>query len=163
MVLVGAIFIILGMAMGLTSYLIDAQVPRYILAAIQGYITSRIGFLLALNILLLLVGCLMDIFSAIIVVVPLITPIAAQFGVHPLQLGVIFLTNLEIGYLTPPVGLNLFLGSLQFDRSITQLYRASWPFIIMLLLALLAITYLPDLSLGLVRALGYADMPVFRR
>jgi TRAP-type C4-dicarboxylate transport system permease large subunit len=116
-----------------------------------------------LNILLLLVGCMMDIFSAIIVVVPLITPIAAQFGVHPLHLGIIFLTNLEIGYLTPPVGLNLFLGSLQFERSITQLYRASWPFIIILLLALLAITYVPELSLGLVRALGYADMPVFRR
>ena len=163
MVLVGAIFIILGMAMGVTNYLIDAQVPRYILAAIQGYITSRIGFLLVLNILLLLVGCMMDIFSAIIVVVPLITPIAAQFGVHPLHLGIIFLTNLEIGYLTPPVGLNLFLGSLQFERSITQLYRACWPFIILLLLALLAITYVPELSLGLVRAMGYAEVPVFRR
>ena len=163
MILVGAIFIILGMAMGVTNYLIDAQVPRYLLGAIRGYITSRIGFLLVLNILLLLVGCMMDIFSAIIVVVPLITPIAAQFGVHPLHLGIIFLTNLEIGYLTPPVGLNLFLGSLQFERPITQLYRASWPFIIILLLALLAITYVPELSLGLVRALGYADMPVFRR
>ena len=163
MVVVGAIFIILGMAMGVTNYLIDAQVPRYILAAIQGYITSRIGFLLVLNILLLLVGCMMDIFSAIIVVVPLITPIAAQFGVHPLHLGIIFLANLEIGYLTPPVGLNLFLGSLQFERSITQLYRACWPFIILLLLALLAITYVPELSLGLVRAMGYAEVPVFRR
>jgi TRAP-type C4-dicarboxylate transport system permease large subunit len=105
----------------------------------------------------------MDIFSAIVVVVPLITPIAAQFGVHPLHLGVIFLTNLEIGYSTPPVGLNLFLGSLRFERPVTQLYHASWPFLGVLLLALLVITYVPELSLGLVRALGYADLPVFRR
>lgn len=162
-VLVGAIVIILGMALGLTSYLIDAQVPMYILAALQGYITSRIVFLLVLNLFLLVVGCLMDIFSAIIVVVPLITPIAAQFGVHPLHLGIIFLTNLEIGYLTPPVGLNLFLGSLCFNRPMTQLYRASWPFLLVLLLALLLITYIPDLSLGLVRALGYTAFPALRR
>ena len=146
MMLVGAILIILGMAMGLTNYLIDAQVPKHLLAVIQGTITSRIGFLLALNVLLLLVGCMMDIFSAIVVVVPLITPIAAQFGVHPLHLGVI-LTNLEIGYSTPPVGLNLFLGSLRFERPIAQLYRASWPFLVVLLLALLVITYIPELSL----------------
>jgi C4-dicarboxylate transporter, DctM subunit len=105
----------------------------------------------------------MDIFSAIIVVVPLITPIAAQFGVHPLHLGIIFLTNLEIGYLTPPVGLNLFIGSLCFGRSMTRLYRASWPFLLVLLVALLLITYIPDLSLGLVRLLGYANLPSFRR
>jgi tripartite ATP-independent transporter DctM subunit len=163
MVLVGAILMILGMAMGLTNYLIDAQAPRYLLTAMQGYITSRIGFLLALNILLLLVGCVMDIFSAIIVVVPLITPIAAHFGVHPLHLGILFLTNLEIGYSTPPVGLNLFLGSLRFERPLTQLYRASWPFLALLLLALLVVTYVPELSLGLVRALGYAELPVFKR
>jgi tripartite ATP-independent transporter DctM subunit len=162
-ILVGAILIILEMALGLTSYLIDAQVPMHLLAAMRHYITNRAVFLLVLNILLLIVGCLMDIFSAIIVVVPLITPIAAQFGVHPLHLGIIFLTNLEIGYLTPPVGLNLFLGSLCFGRSITQLYRASWPFLLVLLVALLLITYVPDLSLGLVRLLGYADLPIFRR
>jgi C4-dicarboxylate transporter, DctM subunit len=163
MILVGAILIILGMALGFTSYLIDAQVPMHLLAAMQRYITNRLVFLLVLNILLLIVGCLMDIFSAIIVVVPLITPIAARFGVHPLHLGIIFLTNLEIGYLTPPVGLNLFLGSLCFGRSVTQLYRASWPFLLTLLLALLLITYVPDLSLGLVRLLGYTDLPVLRR
>jgi tripartite ATP-independent transporter DctM subunit len=157
-VLVGAILIILGMALGLTSYLIDAQVPMHILAAMRHYITHRLVFLLALNVLLLLVGCLMDIFSAIIVVAPLITPIAAQFGVHPLHLGIIFLTNLEIGYLTPPVGLNLFLGSLCFHRPVPQLYRASWPFCLVLLGALLLITYVPDLSLGLVRLLGYAGL-----
>jgi len=163
MVLIGAILIILGTALGLTSYMIDAQVPMHILAAIQQHITSRTMFLLALNLFLLVVGCVMDIFSAIVVVVPLITPIAAQFGVHPLHLGIIFLTNLEIGYATPPIGLNLFLGSLRFERPITELCRATWPFLLLLLLALVLITYLPDLSLGLVRLLGYAELPVFRR
>jgi C4-dicarboxylate transporter DctM subunit len=162
-VLVGAILIILGTALGLTSYLVDAQVPMQVLTAMQRYINNRLVFLLALNVLLLLVGCLMDIFSAIIVVVPVITPIAAQFDVHPLHLGIIFLTNLEIGYSTPPVGLNLFLGSLRFERPITQIYRASWPFLLVLLLALLVITYIPDLSLVLLRLLGYAELPWLQR
>lgn len=163
MVLVGAILIILGTALGLTSYLIDAQVPMHLLALIKQHISSRLGFLLALNLLLLAVGCLMDIFSAIIVVVPLITPLAAQFDIHPLHLGIIFLTNLEIGYSTPPVGLNLFLGSLRFNRPLLQLFRASWPFVLILLLALVLITYIPDLSLGLVRVFGYADFPRWQR
>jgi tripartite ATP-independent transporter DctM subunit len=163
MVLVGAILILLGMALGFTSYLIDAQVPMHILAAMQQHITSRAMFLLALNIFLLIVGSLMDIFSAIVVVVPLITPIAAQFGVHPLHLGIIFLTNLEIGYSHPPLGLNLFLSSLRFQRPIMQLCRASLPFLVILLVALVLITYIPDLSLGLVRLLGYADLLVLRR
>ncbi|MBM3225480.1 MAG: TRAP transporter large permease [Candidatus Tectomicrobia bacterium] len=163
MVLVGSIFLILGMALGLTSYCIDAQVPMHILETIRQYITSRAMFLLALNLLLLVIGCMMDIFSAIVVIVPLITPIAAQFGVHPLHLGIIVLTNLEIGYSTPPVGLNLFLGSLRFERSMTALCRASWPFVCLLLGVLGLITYLPDLSLGLVRFLGYAELPSLRR
>jgi C4-dicarboxylate transporter, DctM subunit len=163
MTLIGAVFIVLGCAMGLTSYLVDAQVPQQMLGMMQHYISSRVMFLLALNILLLLVGCLMDIFSAIIIVVPLITPLAAQFEVHPIHLGVIFLTNLEIGYSTPPVGLNLFLGSLRFERPITQLYHASWPFLIVLGLALLFITYVPELSLVVVRWFGYADLPVLPR
>lgn len=163
MVLIGAILVILGTALGLTSYLVDAQVPMHLLAMMQRYIQTRTMFLLVLNLLLLVVGCLMDIFSAIVVVVPLLLPIAAHFGVHPLHLGVIFLTNLEIGYLTPPVGLNLFLGSLRFERPMTQLCRASWPFVLLSLGALALITYLPDLSLGLVRLFGYADLPVFRR
>ena len=163
MLLVGAIVILLGTALGLTSYIVDAQVPMHLLAAIRQYITSRTMFLLALNVLLLLVGCLMDIFSAILVVLPLITPIAAQFGVHPLHLGVIFLTNLELGYSTPPIGLNLFLASLRFERPITELCRASWPFMVLLLLALGLITYLPDLSLALVRWLGYAAHPILQR
>ncbi|ETW95847.1 MAG: C4-dicarboxylate ABC transporter [Candidatus Entotheonella gemina] len=140
MTLIGAIFIVLGTALGLTSYLIDAQVPQQLLRVIEHYIQHRVVFLLVLNAFLLLVGCLMDVFSAIIVVVPLIVPLAAQYEVHPLHLGIIFLTNLEIGYSTPPVGLNLFLSSLRFERPITQLYRASWPFLLVLGVALLLIT-----------------------
>ena len=162
MMLVGAILIILGMAMGLTNYLIDAQVPKHLPGDTRHHhqpywLLTRLECPVA-------AGRMYDGYlSAIVVVVPLITPIAAQFGVHPLHLGVIFLTNLEIGYSTPPVGLNLFLGSLRFERPISQLYRASWPFLVVLLLALLVITYIPELSLGLVRALGYAEVPAFRR
>ena len=163
MMLIGAIFIVLGAALGLTGYLVDAQIPQYIVTVMRQYISSRVVFLLVLNVFLLFVGCTMDIFSAIVIVVPLITPLAAQFGVHPLHLGIIFLTNLEIGYSTPPVGLNLFLASLRFERPITQLYSASWPFLLVLGLALILITYLPDLSLGLVRLLGYAELPWWPR
>ncbi len=163
MTLIGAIFIVLGTALGLTSYLIDAQVPQQLLSLIEQYIQHRVVFLLALNAFLLLVGCFMDVFSAIIVIVPLIVPLAAQYEVHPLHLGIIFLTNLEIGYSTPPVGLNLFLSSLRFERPITQLYRASWPFLLVLGAALLLITYIPDLSLALLKWLGYAELPILPR
>ncbi len=153
MVLVGGILVILGTALGLTNYLIDEQVPMKILNFMQTFISSKIVFLMMLNILLLIVGCMMDIFSAIIVVIPLIVPIAIQFGVDPIHLGVIFLTNLEIGYLTPPVGLNLFISSFRFEKPIFQLYRASLPFLLILIIALLIITYVPALSLWLVRLL----------
>ncbi|MFH0882307.1 MAG: TRAP transporter large permease [bacterium] len=151
MVLVGGILVILGSALGLTNYLIDAQVPRAIFEFIQGAITSKWVFLIALNIFLLIVGSLMDIFSAIIVVVPLILPIAREFGVNPVHLGIIFLTNLEIGYSTPPVGLNLFISSFRFRKPILSLYRATLPFLGILLIALLVITYWEGLSLWLVR------------
>ncbi|MDZ7342281.1 MAG: TRAP transporter large permease subunit [candidate division KSB1 bacterium] len=154
MVLVGGILVILGTALGLTNYLIDEQVPMKILNFMQTFISSKIVFLIMLNILLLIVGCMMDIFSAIIVVVPLIVPIARAFGVDPIHLGVIFLTNLEIGYLTPPVGLNLFISSFRFEKPILQLYRASLPFLLILIIALLVITYVPELSLGLVKLMG---------
>ncbi len=150
MVMVGSIMIILGVALGLTNYLVQEEVPMKILAAIQGHIESRTTFLLLLTVFLLVVGCLMDIFSAIIVVVPLITPIAAQYDVHPVHLGIIFLANLEIGYLTPPVGLNLFISSLAFDKPVVQLYRMALPFLLLLLAALLVITFNPELSLWLV-------------
>ncbi len=154
MTLVGGILLILACAMGLTNYLIDAEVPMRILEWMKTYITSKYTFLLLLNIFLLIVGCLMDIFSALIVVVPLIVPVALGFGVDPVHLGIIFLTNLEIGYLTPPVGLNLFISSYRFDQSVVSLYVASLPFLLLLLLSLIVITYLPAISLFLVRLVG---------
>jgi len=153
MVLVGSIVVIFAVAMGFTSYLIDEQVPMKLFEWIRHYITSRWVFLLALNVFLLIVGSLMDIFSAIIVVVPLILPIAKEFNIDPLHLGIIFLTNLEIGYLHPPVGLNLFLSSIRFKRSIVNLYWVTLPFLLLLILALIIITYVPDLSLWLVHHL----------
>lgn len=149
-VMVGAIMIILGVALGLTNYLVQEEVPMKILAAIENQIDSRFTFLILLTVFLLIVGCLMDIFSAIIVVVPLITPIAAVYGVHPVHLGIIFLANLEIGYITPPVGLNLFISSLAFERPVVQLYRMALPFLFLMLTALLIITFNEELSLWLV-------------
>ncbi len=154
MVLVGAILIILGSAMGLTNYLIDEQVPAQMFAFIEQYIDNKIVFLILLNIFLLGVGAMMDIFSAIIVVVPLILPIAQEFGIHPVHLGIIFLANLEIGYFTPPVGINLFISSYRFKETVIQLYKATFPFLIIYLIALLIITYIPQLSLFLVGLFG---------
>ncbi len=145
--LVGAILLILCCAMGLTNYLVDEEIPMKILAAMRSFITNKWVFLLVLNVFLLLVGCLMDIFSAIIVVVPLILPIAEQFGVNPLHLAIVFLTNLEIGYITPPVGINLFISSFRFNRPVLELYRVSIPFLFLMLLALLIITYIPWFTL----------------
>lgn len=146
MTLVGAILSILSTAIGFTSYLIQAQVPMRILAAMQSLITSQLMFLIVLNVFLLIVGMLMDIFAAIFVVVPLIVPIARHFGVDPYHLGIVFLLNLEIGYLTPPVGLNLFISSFRFNRPMTEVYRAVMPFIGILLVTLLITTYVPSLS-----------------
>lgn len=149
MKMVGGIMIILGAALGFTNYLVDAFIPMRILEMMEGMVETKIGLLLILNFFLILVGCMMDIFSAILVVVPLIIPLASQFGIDPLHLGVVFLANLAIGYNTPPVGLNLFIGSSRFDRPIVQLYKATLPFLGLLLLTLLLITYWPPLSLFL--------------
>lgn len=146
-VLVGGVLVILGVAMGLTSYLSDAEVPMLALEWVRGGIESRWVFLLALNGFLIVVGCMMDIFSAIAVVVPLILPMGAHFGVDPVHLGVIFLANLELGFLTPPVGMNLFLASYRFSRPLPEVYRASLPFLLVLLVAVLVITYVPALTL----------------
>jgi tripartite ATP-independent transporter DctM subunit len=148
--LVGGVLIILGVAMGLTNYLVDAQVPLIALDWVKENIQSKYVFLLTLNILLLIVGCLMDIFSAIIVVVPLIEPMGVHFGIDPVHMAVIFLANLELGYLTPPVGMNLFLSAYRFDKSMPEVYTATLPFFIILLIAVLAITYIPAISLSLV-------------
>ncbi len=149
--LVGGVLLILGVALGFTNYLIDAQVPDLALDWVQSHIESKFVFLLALNALLLVVGCMMDIFSAILVVVPLIAPIGAAYGVDPVHLGIIFLANLELGYLTPPVGMNLFLSSYRFGVPLTQVYRSVLPFLVILLGGVLLITYVPFLSLALVR------------
>jgi C4-dicarboxylate transporter DctM subunit len=149
MKMVGGIMIILGAALGFTNYLIDAFIPMKILKAMEGIIGTRIAFLLVLNLFLILVGCMMDIFSAILVVVPLIVPLAARFGIDPVHLGIIFLANLCIGYNTPPVGLNLFIASSRFERPVVQLYKATLPFLLLLLVTLMLITYWPSLSLFL--------------
>ena len=147
--MVGGIMIILGAALGFTNYLVDAFIPMKILEMMEGMVQSKIGFLLILNVFLILVGCMMDIFSAILIVVPLIMPLADKFGIDPIHLGVLFLANLAIGYNTPPVGLNLFIASSRFDRPIMQLYKATLPFLLLLLFTLLLITYWPALSLFL--------------
>jgi tripartite ATP-independent transporter DctM subunit len=149
MVLVGGILIILGAAMALTNYLIDAEIPMQLLDFFKTRIASRIFFLVVLNLFLLAVGCTMGIFSALVVVVPLLTPIAVAYEINPIHLGIIFLTNLEIGASIPPLGINLFISSMRFERPVVQLYVASLPFIAILLLALAIITYIPWLSLAL--------------
>jgi tripartite ATP-independent transporter DctM subunit len=151
MILVGGILVILSAALGLANYMIDAEIPMQILAWMKKLITSKIAFLLVLNAFLLVVGALMDIFSAIMVVVPLIVPIATNFGVDPVHLGIIFLANLGIGYSTPPVGMNLFIASFRFEKPVLKLYGATIPFLIILLISLALITYIPELSLWLVR------------
>lgn len=151
MVLVGGILIILGAALAFTNYLVDAEVPMKILNLLKARIASKLVFLIMLNIFLLVVGCMMDIFSALVVVVPLISPIAQAYGIDPVHLGIIFLINLGIGYSTPPVGMNLFIASFRFDRPVLKLYMASLPFLAILLLALMIITYVPGLSLFLVK------------
>jgi C4-dicarboxylate transporter DctM subunit len=151
MVLVGAVLIILGAAMGLTNYLIDAEIPMQMLEFFKLHIESKILFLIVLNIFLLAVGCTMGIFSALVVVVPLLSPIAQAYGIDPIHLGIIFLANLEIGASIPPLGINLFIASIRFERPVLRLYVASLPFIAILLLALALITYIPWMSLVLLK------------
>jgi len=147
MVLVGGILIILGMSLAVTNYIIDTDAPRQLLEYVRQYMTSPYTFLLALNLFLLLVGCMIDIYAATTLVVPLLLPIAAEYEISPVHLGVIFLTNMGIGYATPPVGMNLFIASIRFRKPVLQLYWASIPFIALLLLALAVITYWPALTL----------------
>jgi tripartite ATP-independent transporter DctM subunit len=152
--LVGGVMVILGAAMGLTSYLVDAEVPARLVEWTKGHVHSQTAFLLYLNLFLLVVGCLMDIFSAIVVVVPLIVPVGMAFGVNPVHLGIIFVANLELGYLTPPVGLNLYLASYRFDRPMLEVCRAAVPYIVILGVGVLVITYVPWLTTWLLTATG---------
>jgi len=150
MVLVGGVLVILGVSLASTNYLVDAGVPTMLFEFIRAHIDSQLSFLLLLNVFLLVLGMMLDIFSALVIMVPLILPIAIGYGVHPVHLGIIFLANMQIGYFTPPVGMNLFIASYRFDRSIIELYYATIPFMVILLLAVLLITYWPGLSLWLV-------------
>ena len=147
MVMVGGILLILGVALASTNFLIDAEVPMHLFNLIQAHVTSKIVFLILLNILLLILGAILDIFSALVIMIPIILPVAVNYGIDPVHLGIIFLANMQIGYFTPPVGMNLFIASYRFDKPITELYQAAIPFMIVLLIAVLIITYWPALSL----------------
>lgn len=146
----GAIIVILGFALGFTGYLVDEQIPNRILAYLTSLTNNKYVFLAGLNIFLLAAGCIMDIFSALVIIVPIMVPIALKYGIDPVHLCIIFLVNLEIGYSTPPVGINLFISSLKFEKPVTLLYRASVPYLLLLLGLLILITYVPGLSLFLV-------------
>jgi tripartite ATP-independent transporter DctM subunit len=150
MLLVGGILIILGMSLASTNYMIDAGVPQQILAYITEYVSSQANFLILLFVFLLILGAILDIFSAIVLVVPLILPIAMQYGVNEFHLGIVFLAAMQLGYLTPPVGLNLFIASYRFERPIMNVYAATFPFLLILAVSVLVIMYWPDLSLLLV-------------
>ncbi len=143
---IGGVMIILGVALGFTSYLVDAEIPMQLAAWVDAHVANKLAFILLLNVFLLVVGCLMDIYSAIMVVVPLIVPIGAAFGINPMHLGILFLANLELGYLTPPVGMNLFLASFRFDKPLTAVYRMALPFLGVLALGVLLIAYVPPLT-----------------
>jgi tripartite ATP-independent transporter DctM subunit len=147
MTMVGGILIILGLSLASTNYLIDAGIPMRLFDLVTQYVSNKWTFLILLNIFLLILGAMLDIFSALVLVVPLILPVAANYGIHPAHLGIIFLANMQIGYLTPPVGLNLFIASYRFEKPITEIYRATLPFLFILLIAVLVITYWPGLSL----------------
>ncbi len=151
MVLVGAILIVLGMSLASTNYLLDAEVPTRLFGYIRSHVHEAFGFLLLLNVFLLFLGMMLDIFSALVIMVPLILPIAVGYGIHPIHLGIIFLANMEIAYLMPPMGMNLFIAGYRFGRPMLDIFRSVLPFVAILLLAVLIITYWPALSLAFVK------------
>ena len=148
--MVGGILLILGVSLAFTNYLIDTEVPQLLFEWIQTFISSKTTFLILLNLILLALGAILDIFSALVIMIPLIVPMALQFGIDPVHLGIIFLANMQIGYITPPVGMNLFIASYRFERPVLDVYRATIPFFAILLLTVLVITYWPALSLYLI-------------
>ena len=150
MTMVGGILLILAVSLAFTGLLIDAEVPGMLFEFIQDKVHSKLGFLILLNLFLLILGAILDIFSAIVIMIPLILPVAAAYGIHPVHLGIIFLANMQIGYFTPPVGMNLFIASYRFKKPITELYKATLPFMLVLMVALLLITYIPWFSLALI-------------
>ena len=150
MVLVGGILIILGASLASTNYMISAGVPEMLFGIVESMVSSQVTFLLLLLVFLLILGAILDIFSAIVLVVPLILPIAAGYDVNPIHLGIVFLAAMQLGYLTPPVGLNLFIASYRFEKPIMHVYSATFPFLVILLLSVILITFWPQLSLWLV-------------
>ncbi len=150
MMLVGGIMIIVGMSLASTNYLIDAEIPTRMFEFIQSHIDEKLTFLILLNLFLLALGMMLDIFSAIVIIVPIILPIAVGYGIHPVHLGIIFLANMQLGYFTPPVGMNLFIASYRFNKPVMTLYLATIPFFVVLLISVLIITYWPTLSLVLI-------------
>ena len=150
MVLVGGVLVILGVSLASTNYLIDTEVPNRLFEFVRSHIDSKLTFLILLNIFLLLLGMILDVFSALVIIVPLLLPIAIGYDIHPIHLGIIFLANMQIGYFTPPVGMNLFIASYRFHKPVTELYRATIPFMFILIAAVLIITYWPELTMYLV-------------
>ena len=151
MLLVGGILIILGLSLASTNYLIDQEVPTTLFAWLHKRVSDPLTFLILLNLFLLILGTMLDIFSALVLMVPLLLPVALEYGIHPVHLGIIFLANMQIGYFTPPVGMNLFIASYRFDRPVTEIYRATLPWFLLLFGAVLIITYWPLLSLALLK------------
>jgi tripartite ATP-independent transporter DctM subunit len=148
-VLVGAILVILGVSLASTNLMIDTGVPQRLFAFVSEYVTGPTTFLIVLLVFLLILGAILDIFSATVLIVPLLLPVAAQYGIDPIHLGIVFLAAMELGYLTPPVGLNLFIASHRFEKDITEIYWATQPFLIVSLVAVIIIAFWPDLSLML--------------
>ena len=153
--IIGGVMVILALAKGLSYFMVDAEVPTSLAAWVTGAISSRLLFLILLNLTLLVAGALMDIFSAIVVLAPLLIPLGVSYGIHPVHLGIIFLANLELGYLTPPVGINLFLASYRFEKDLVSVYRTVVPFLLILLVVVLVITYAPILTTGLLSVVRF--------
>ncbi|MGB1090670.1 MAG: TRAP transporter large permease subunit, partial [Oceanobacter sp.] len=147
MKLVGAILLILAVSLASTNYVIDAGIPEQVFGFIQSHVSDATTFLLLLTVFLLILGMMLDIFSAIVIMIPIILPIAIEYGVHPVHLGILFLANMQLGYFTPPVGMNLFIASFRFNQPVMTLYRATLPFFFILLACVLIITFVPELSL----------------
>lgn len=151
MVMVGGLLLILACAMALTDYIVYAGIPDMFFEIVQTHVSSKIGFLVLLNIFLLIAGAALDIFPALIILIPLVLPVALRYGIDPLHLGIVFVANMQIAYIVPPIGMNLFIASYRFKRRVAEIIRASWSFLLVLLVSLLLITYIPWLSLVLVR------------
>ena len=147
--MLGTIFIILVLAVSLNKFMTYQQIPQQLVESLGTYITVKVSFLIVVNILLLLVGCVMDIMSAILILSPILTPMAESFGISPIHFGILMIVNLEIGYLTPPVGINLFVASGIFEEPIGEVIKAILPLILVLLVGLLLITFVPQISLFL--------------